>query len=198
MSVPRAPSRLVVLLAMGVASSVAAPASGRVTEHEHVRGVDTHIEQVAHGDDFCPDVPFLVEFSAVFGEHRLERVKGSGSFPHFTSNYQARESYTNVENGKALHLRTSVNGGDRRIVDNGDGTITIHLALTGRTVTYGPDGARLYLETGRFHAVIVIDVNGTPANLEDDTEVSFEVLRDTGRNDTAQQDFCADLVTFLS
>lgn len=192
-------------VAVAVAAAVAlagsllagAPASGRVLEHEHVVGPDAHIEQEAH-PGFCPDVPFLVLFHADFREHRLWRVKGNSEFEHFSSNYRARETYTNVENGKALTFRVSANGGDRRIVDNGDGTIAITFALTGRTRMFGPDGTRLASDSGQFRGRVVVDTNGT-VDPEDDTEVSFELLKETGLADEfADRDFCADLVTFLS
>jgi hypothetical protein len=173
------------------------PAAARILEHEHFQGTESHIEQEEHGDEFCPNVTFDVLWTGDFSEHVLIKAKGSSPAPYFASNFREQATYTNVENDKSLGISTVFNGRDLQITDNGDGTLTIVFIGTGRTQTYGPDGERLFLDTGQFRASVLIDHNGTPENPEDDVELDFQVVKDTGRNDTAERDFCEDLVTFL-
>ena len=70
---------------------------------------------------------------------------------------------------------------------------------------YAAGGSRYYdnagnlvlKDPGSIRFVIVIDYNGTPADPEDDVELSFDVLREsTGRNDTEGRDFCNDVLIF--
>ena len=127
----------------------------------------------------------------------LVKTKGSGPFPYFADRLQATDVFTNLDNGKSLTQMSQGRAADRKIVDNGDGTITISFQFTGRTFVYGPDGARLFVDSGQFRSEFLIDYNGTPENPDDDIFLGETVLRDTGRNDTADRDFCEDLVTFL-
>ena len=60
---------------------------------------------------------------------------------------------------------------------------------------YGPDGKAIARNPGQTRFRIVVDHGGTPNDPEDDTELSFEVARDsTGRND----DFCEAAVGALT
>ncbi|HET6665700.1 MAG TPA: hypothetical protein VFG98_00310 [Intrasporangium sp.] len=175
----------------------AAPASARIIEHEHNAEFVSHIEQEEHGDEFCPNVDFPVLFTGDFREHVMVKTKGSSPFPYFSQNFRTEDTYTNTENDKSLRLLTVFNGSAPRITDNGDGTITVVFADKARTHAFGPDGERLFVDTGQFRATLLIDYNGTPTDVEDDIELDFQVVKETGRNDTADRDFCEDLVIFL-
>ena len=164
---------------------------------EHFEFTDSHIEQEEHGDEFCPDVEFLVLFEGEVTGFSFVKTKGSGPFPYFADRFQDTSVYTNLDNGKSLTFMSQGRAADRKIVDNDDGTITISFQFTGRTFVYGPDGARLFVDTGQVRSEFLIDYNGTPANTDDDIFLGETVLRDTGRNDTEGRDFCEDLVTFL-
>jgi hypothetical protein len=62
-------------------------------------------------------------------------------------------------------------------------------------VIYNSDGKAIARNPGQFRAEAVVDHGGTPNDPSDDTEISFEVLKEsTGRTD----DFCAAVVPALS
>lgn len=185
------------ILTLALATMTASPASARIVEHLHDSGTETHIEQEAHGEDFCPDIPFPVLFSGEFSEHLMVRTLGQGELEYFSQNFRSQDTYTNVESGRSITILVVSRNGDHKVIDNGDGTLTILISSTGRTRLIGPDGETVFQETGQFKARLVIDANGTPGDPSDDVELSFEVLSDTGHNGSEGHDFCEDLATFL-
>ncbi len=193
-------SRLVLaMVAAAAASAVIAPsADARVVSKEHYTDTQSHIEQEEHGADFCPNVDFLVLFEGEIRGTFLAKTKGSGPFAYFADHFQDTSVYTNLENGKTLTIVSNTRAADQTIVDNGDGTITITAKATGRSFAYGPDGNRLFVDAGQSQFSFVIDYNGTPGNADDDVFVAdLGEHKLTGRQDTADRDFCEDLVTFL-
>ena len=186
-----------VVAALALSLTAVSPASGRVIEHQHFTFTDSHIEQEEHGDEFCPNVEFLVLYEIEARGMALVKTKGSSPFPYFAEVIKTDETYTNLENGKTLRFLSVARNGDQSIVDNGDGTITLTFKRVARVQVFGPDGTKLFVDSGQFRAELVIDYNGTPANPDDDEEVSFEVTKDVGHRGTADRDFCEDLVTFL-
>jgi hypothetical protein len=195
------PHRLALYGAVAVGAlislTVAAPSSAQQLFHEHFSFTDSHIEQDEHGSDFCPDIEFLVRYDAEVRGLDMGKLKGNNPFPYFSSNFKANEIYTNLENGKTFRLATVGRDNDQRIVDNGDGTISITFKHVGRTHAYGPDGRRLFSDSGQFLAQAVVDYNGTPGDPDDDVEISFEVLKAVGHLGTEGRDFCEDLQLFL-
>jgi hypothetical protein len=127
--------------------------------------------------------------------------RGSSAFPYYresvhgtvsTMNLLTKESFTNV---------FTANSQDHTIVDNGDGTITITTFAAGSSRLYDAAGNFVLHDAGSFRFSIVVDYNKTPGNPDDDIEVpdSFRVVRPTtGLNQTADRDFCADLVEFTT
>jgi len=83
------------------------------------------------------------------------------------------------------------------VTDNGDGTVTIDVQSTGTTTYYDDDGNRLFIDAGRQTATIVIDTNGTPGDPSDDEFVAFLGGDLTGHFETADRDFCADVMEFI-
>ena len=57
--------------------------------------------------------------------------------------------------------------------------------------------SRLFIDAGRQTAQIVLDINGTPGNPDDDEFVEFIPGDLTGRFDTEGRDFCADVMEFI-
>lgn len=172
------------------ASAVAAPP---VVEHwtDHVE----HIEQVEAGPDWCPDVPFdVLHVEDARGTFRFVR-HGDGNY-YGASSLEVRGSWTNVDTGESFSYVHRGSDKDLHVTDNDDGTITIDVASTGVT-TYYDDGAFLFRDAGRFTGSVVIDTNGTPADPDDDEFVAFLGGDQRGRIDTAERDFCADLVEFI-
>ena len=127
--------------------------------------------------------------------------RGSSPFPYYRESVHGAVVTTNLDTGGTYTNIFTANSRDHKIVDNGDGTITI--------TTFGSGGSRFYDRNGKFvlkdpgevRFSIEIDVNGTPGDPSDDSEVpnSFQMVRgSTGHSDFSNRDFCADLVAFTS
>ena len=196
MHIPRLAILTTTLLA--AAASLAPPASAEQLENDHFTFVDSHIEQEEHGLDFCGGT---IEFPVLWqgeGKVFVHAVRRGDGLVYFADKFHAVESYTNTLNGKSLTFDTTSRGGDQKVVDNGDGTLTITFKSTGRTFVYGPDGERLFVDAGQFLGQFVVDHGGTPGDPDDDEFLEdLGELKLTGRQDSVDRDFCADLVTFL-
>ena len=67
-------------------------------------------------------------------------------------------------------------------------------AAPGTTTTRASSSSK---DPGNIRFRTVVDYNGTPSDVSDDTELSFEVIRpSTGRTDTNGRDFCNDVLIF--
>ena len=127
--------------------------------------------------------------------------RGSSAFPYYRESVRGTIVTTNLENDGTYTNVFTANGRDHKIVNNGDGTITITTFASGGSRFYDQNGKLVLKDPGQFRFAVDIDFNGTPGDPSDDVEVpdSFRVVRDsTGRNDLEGRDFCADLVEFTS
>jgi hypothetical protein len=184
--------------ALGLLSASPASAAPPIIDHwtDHIE----HIEQVEHAEDtpegWCPEVPFDVLYTEdasgtfIFGQRGREGLYYGGST--FTSEF----SWTNTETGRTYSAISHGTDRDLHVTDNGDGTITIEGVSTGPTTYYADDGTR-FKDVGRNFYTIIIDLNDTPENPEDDEFVEFIGSDARGRFDTAERDFCADILEFL-
>ena len=180
--------------ALALLAPTPASAAPPIIDHwsEHIE----HIEQVEHAPDWCPDVPFDVLYT--------EDVSGTFRFvQHGDDNYYGASSitstfsWTNVETGAMLSGVRHGADKDLLVTANSDGTITIETQFTGPTTYYDDDGNRLFIDAGRQTATIVIDTNGTPSDPSDDEFVDFLGGDMTGHFETADRDFCADVMEFI-
>jgi len=188
-------------IAAGIAAAFAlallapAPAFAAPPIIDHWSDHIEHIEQVEHVD-WCPDVPFDVLYTEdSHGTFRFVQ-RGDGNYyggATFTSNF----SWTNVETGEMFSGTRHGSDSDLLVTDNGDGTVTIDVHSTGTTTYYDDDGNRLFIDAGRQTGTIVIDTNGTPSDPSDDEFVDFFDGDLTGHFDTADRDFCADIMEFI-
>lgn len=197
-------------LAAGVAAlallglAVPAPAFAARPVVDHWTDHTDHIEQEAH-DDWCPPeiVPFDVRYiEDAWGTFRFLQ-HGDGLYYGGTS-LKVEGSWTNVENGKTFSFVRSGADKDLKVTDNDlndnpddDGTITITGVSTGPTTYYDDSGKRLFVDTGRNFYTVVIDINGTPSNPDDDDFVEFLGADLKGNFQTENRDFCADIVEFI-
>jgi hypothetical protein len=127
--------------------------------------------------------------------------RGSSPFPYYRESAHGTSVHTNLTTGGTFTNVFSVNSKDHVITDNGDGTITILVIVTGGSRYYDTNGKLVLNDPGQTRFSFDVDYNGTPSDPSDDVEIpgSFQIVRDsTGRNDTAGRDFCADLVEFTS
>lgn len=181
---------------IGMSIAAAAPALAKPLEHDHF--VESGSEIIQEVDPlFCEEIvdfPVLHEWTVQ--ENFLLVVRGDG-FAYSAIRLHATDVWTNTLNGKALTVITAGQERDQKIIDNGNGTLTINAAFTGVQKVYGPDGGRLFMDTGITKVDLLFDNSGTPTNPFDDEFISFKVTSDTGLSDLAEREFCQDLVTFI-
>ena len=87
------------------------------------------------------------------------------------------------------------NNKDLRIVDNGDGTLTLTGLSSGSLFAYGPDGDLLGRQNGLTKETFLVDTQGT-------TDPNDDVLTPVGEPFTAglrtTTDFCNDFLSATS
>ena len=103
--------------------------------------------------------------------------------------------YTNVKTDAFVTSHENSTFRDVKISENPDGTYTVVYFGTGNAVVYDSSGTAIGRNPGQMRWEVVVDLNGTPEDFEDDEVISEEViLGSTGRND----DFCEAVVPALT
>jgi hypothetical protein len=104
---------------------------------------------------------------------------------------------TNPDTGLSIVFTRRYRNFDQRIVDNGDGTLTIRWRAIFNEVDRGTDGSVGFRSAGMDTGTVVVDHNGTPGDPEDDTVVSerFEGFVGHDRDDEAFCDWVVDNLT---
>ena len=83
------------------------------------------------------------------------------------------------------------------VVDNGDGTLTIHFK-DARSTKVRLAGTSLFQNTGLVEGAVIFDHSGTPADPDDDEFIEVDgQIGFHGRFDTEDRDFCEDIATYL-
>jgi hypothetical protein len=113
--------------------------------------------------------------------------------PNFTTTTHGTFTWTNLAND--LTMTTVANGvqHDLKIIDNGDGTLTVVQMFSGVSKVEGPNGEDVGMDTGTFRVELLVDHQGT-ADPSDDVLLDERVILDTGHN---LGDFCADIHEFI-
>jgi hypothetical protein len=190
----RGPSALLVAgLAIAGVVAASAPASAAPIDHGRFHDVFT--------DSFMCDETVVQLDGDHWVNFNFNQRGGPNVFPYYRESVSGSNVFTNTDNGGTYTERFTSNARDRKIVDNGDGTITIYSQGSGTDRWYDTNNTLVLMDTGQFRWSIQLDYNGTPGNPDDDSEVpdSFQVVRDsTGVNDLVDRDFCADLFEFTS
>jgi hypothetical protein len=121
--------------------------------------------------------------------------QGPDELPHFREHDRQSVVWTNLANGEAVSSVLTTNGRDLKVTDNGDGTLTVLVQLTGNTTLYA-DGKAIGKDSGQVRFEILIDHGGTPTDPSDDEFITdLGVVKEpTGRND----DFCPTVVPALA
>jgi hypothetical protein len=120
---------------------------------------------------------------------------GKNGLVHFRGRDVVDETHT--ANGVTTRFLLNSPSRDLKVVDNGDGTLTITVLATGNATLYGPDGKAIARDPGQIRFRFDVDHGGTPTDPSDDTEIegSFEIIKgSTGRSD----DFCAAEVALFT
>lgn len=125
-------------------------------------------------DDFCGDIPTAVEFTE--RGSGIGHLSGRGRELRYTVDHHGDATYTNVATGRGFTFSWNYLDQDKRVTDNGDGTLSIFGNSPGSEQVRGPDGKLLDVKAGLFRWVIVLDDGGTPSDPSDDTFVSITFL----------------------
>jgi hypothetical protein len=172
-------------------SVMAGVATAKPIEHEHFEDVSSTVLE-----GFCGDLTVREDVN-VTGMFQVN-TRGPDGLPFFKEVSRGTVSWTNLANNKTFTSVFSVNDKDLKVIDNGDGTLTLLVLETGGAKIYGPEG-KLFSNTGQVRYELLIDHGGTPTDPSDDEILEFlgTVKESTGTNDTEGRDFCADIHEFI-
>jgi len=186
-----------VLLIAGLLIAGAVLASAPATAKPIDKG---HFHDVFTGQVYdCDGTP--AQDSVDVSGNFLFNQRGSSPFPYYRESVHGSVVTTNLDTGGTYTNVFTSNSRDHKIVDNGDGTITITSFGSGGSRFYDSEGNFVLKDPGQVEFAVDIDYNGTPGDPDDDIEVpnSFRIVRSsTGNSDFSGRDFCADLVAFTS
>jgi hypothetical protein len=118
------------------------------------------------------------------------RDRGPAGVDYYLERLDRQVTNTNVATGTSVLLTQHYIGRDQRIVDGGDGTLTITFRVTFNQTDYAPDETVAFRTAGQDTVRVVVDDNGTPGDTDDDTVLSEDFLGFTGHDGRAGTDFC--------
>ena len=184
--------KLVATLACCVAASavLVGQASAGEIFHESYHDEGTVVHQ-----DYCGVAGLIVSDSAVIDGTVRAVTHGPDGLAYFLDHFTQSGAFTNLANGKTVTFVTKAITKDLRVTDNGDGTLSIVMLVTGNAVLY-VHGRAIGSDTGQVRVEALIDDAGTPTDPFDDEFIADlgVVKQPTGRND----DFCATVVPALT
>lgn len=179
------------LLALGLAAGAAVGSVGTAS------AATPSVDHYAY--DLSFDIPNLcgsgldVHGHAVGRETDMVRTN-SGGFPLFSSKTTGYTVYTS--GAHRASVRYAGPEQDLRVVDKGDGTITVYTSLTGAAVVFDSSGRQAYREAGRLLITTVLDDKGTPSNPDDDVVLSENVVTSGPKGD-GETSLCNAVVAVL-
>lgn len=144
--------------------------------------------------NFC-DVPGLtIEVDSVVEGRFVFNARKPGTAPYYLETVSVERVYRNAEGDFVTETVRAVEK-DLKITDNGDGTLTILVLVTGNAFVAGADGKVIARNPGQVRFELLIDHNDTLDDPFDDVFLEFlgQVKGSTGRTD----DFCAAVVPIL-
>jgi hypothetical protein len=143
---------------------------------------------------FCAgltDVPLRVETDGYFSKDHGPNAPA----PYFADRLRSTMVYTNPQTGLTYTVARVRQSKDLRIVDNGDGTLTLTGLNSGSLWAYGPIGVLLGCQNGLALETFLVDTLGTP-------DPNDDVLIPQGDPITAGlqtiTDFCDDFLSATS
>jgi hypothetical protein len=116
---------------------------------------------------FCgglTDVPLHVEIDGYFS---IKDHGPNAPASYFADRYRSTLVYTNPQTQLTYTVVRVRQSKDLRIVDNGDGTLTLTGLNTGSLWAYGPDGELLGRQNGLTKETALVDTLGTPDPSDD-------------------------------
>lgn len=179
------------VLTTAVVLGIGGAASARRLE----RG-DFHDEFSELVPDFCESAGLTVQINGVVDGRFLVNARGRENLVYFQEHVHSSVMFTNVSNGKFVTSNERSVSKDLKVIDNGDGTLTIIVLATGTAAVFGADGKAIGRNPGQVRFELLVDHAGTPSDPSDDVLIEdFGLIKgSTGRND----DFCAAVVPALT
>jgi hypothetical protein len=191
---PRRPTRavwapfvgLAALLLAFVGPTPASASGGGGWEYWH----DVEYSEVT--EDTC-DVPGLTVQLDQVSDGKWRIVRARNGLPLYQEVGRYTNTYTNLANGAFVTTAETQFLAQRRVTDNGDGTNTALVRVTGRPRVHDQDGALLDAFRYRLWVELNIDNGGTPKDPDDDEVTGGRILdrRSTG-------DLCDSMVPALT
>jgi hypothetical protein len=181
-------------LAAVAALAVAPTASAQLVDRSHDRATFTVPDDQVCGIDVITTVTFV--------DNEIERIAGSG-FPLFQASGRGIVSWSNPTSGKSISNSFAGLGfKDLKVVDNGDGTITLTTQVSGLPeMLTTPGGGVVNMDVGLLVFVSVLDYNGTPTDVDDDVELSQTLMSESGPHPDFDSDFalfCQNVIAALT
>jgi hypothetical protein len=147
-------------------------------------------------EGWCPAEVVDFEVAQSWEASGIDRIETDrNGVVSFAATFERVNTYS--ANGKTLREDLHGNARDHKIVDNGDGTLTIWFKNSLHAMIW-LDGEFLFHDSGLVEGAILIDYNGTLSDPENDIFLGpVEDAESHGRFDTGERDFCEDIATFL-
>ncbi len=182
--------RKIGLIVTGIAVVLAGSASATILE----RGT-FHDEFAERVSDFCDVDGLTVRLDTTVDGRFLVKTRGADRLAYYQEHVKVRQVITNVSTREFVTEVDTVLDKDHRVVDNGDGTLTVTVMATGNGTLYGSDGKAIARNPGQVRFKILLDHGGTPGDPSDDEFLEFlgTVKGSTGRTD----DFCEAIVAAI-
>ena len=135
---------------------------------------------------FCGVRGLTVDIEGVVDGQFKVNARSPGKFDYYQEHVSVTTVFTDQATGQtATDIQPNTVGKDQSITDNGDGTLTIIVLLTGGARTYGDDGSLIASNSGQVRFRDTVDAETFELI---DTELIFG---STGTND----DFCEAVLT---
>ena len=191
-------STLIGGLAVGLALALTVSAPASATPVQIIPWEESFTEVLKVGaENWCP--PDVVDFDVTYSVDAggIDRIYTQrDGILRFAGTFKAVETYS--ANGKTFMIESQGNRRDHKIVDNGDGTLTIDFKDATSTKIW-LDGVFLFHDTGLVEGAFLADHNGTPTDPDDDEGIGpVGEIGLHGRFDTADRDFCEDIAFYLA
>ena len=182
--------RRIGLIVTGVVSALALTLAGSASATILEKGT-FHDEFSERVRDFCVD-DLTARLDTTVDGRFLVRRQGADQLAYYQEHLKIRQVITNVATREFVTEVDTVLSKDHRVINNGDGTLTITVLATGNGTLYGSNGKAIARNPGQVRFQILLDHGGTPRNPFDDEFLEFLgiVKGSTGRSD----DFCAAIV----
>lgn len=190
-------STLIGGMAVGFALAMTVSAPAFASPVQIIPWEDSFTDVLEVGEEgWCP--PEIVDFEVTysFDGSGIDRVYTQrDGILRFAGTFKAVETYS--ANGKTFMIESQGNSRDHKIVDNGDGTLTIWFKSSTKSIA-SIDGDFLFHDSGLADGAFLVDHNGTPTFPDDDEFLGVvEEAQSHGRSDTANRDFCEDIAIYL-